>query len=420
MGDQPPQHSTEPDHHGRHELPPDAPPPEIGELHADGVAGVVRRGRSQIIFGALAVLLCVLLGIAIVTQVRQTESGDSLETARPADLLILLDSLQQREAALNTEVADLQRTLAQLQASGTSDQTAIENAQARLAALSILIGTVPATGPGVTLTITDTTPGVPAETMLDVINELRNAGAEAMELRGGGSAVRVGVEHLGRRHSRRAGRRQRDPEPAVFGSGHWRSADTGGGHEHSRWRDGQCRARRRHDGGAAVRPGGRHRLAATETSPIRSASQMRCAQSAKSRSAVSEIPADLYYTEEHEWVQRTGDDTIRVGITDYAQSALGDVVFVQLPDVGTEVTAGESFGEVESTKSVSDLYAPVSAKVVAVNDDLEGKPAARQLRTLRRRLAARPAGRGRFAGGGAARTARCRRLPHQGDRMTCC
>lgn len=89
---------------------------------------------------------------------------------------------------------------------------------------------------------------------------------------------------------------------------------------------------------------------------------------------MSEIPAELYYTEEHEWVQRTGDDTVRVGITDYAQSALGDVVFVQLPDVGADVTAGESFGEVESTKSVSDLYAPVSAKVVAVNSDLEGNP----------------------------------------------
>src|SRR5690242_10134768 len=92
------------------------------------------------------------------------------------------------------------------------------------------------------------------------------------------------------------------------------------------------------------------------------------------RSAVSEIPADLYYTTEHEWVQRTGEDTVRVGITDYAQSALGDVVFVQLPDVGADVSAGDSFGEVESTKSVSDLYAPVSAKVVAVNGDLEGNP----------------------------------------------
>ena len=90
---------------------------------------------------------------------------------------------------------------------------------------------------------------------------------------------------------------------------------------------------------------------------------------------MSDIPADLRYTAEHEWVRRTGDDTVRVGITDFAQSSLGDVVYVQLPEVGAEVTAGESFGEVESTKSVSDLYAPVSATVVAVNDALEGDPA---------------------------------------------
>ncbi|CDO88775.1 glycine cleavage system protein H [Mycobacterium triplex] len=89
---------------------------------------------------------------------------------------------------------------------------------------------------------------------------------------------------------------------------------------------------------------------------------------------MSDIPPDLHYTAEHEWVRRSGDDTARVGITDFAQSALGDVVFVQLPDVGTEVTAGESFGEVESTKSVSDLYAPLSGKVTAVNGDLEGSP----------------------------------------------
>ena len=89
---------------------------------------------------------------------------------------------------------------------------------------------------------------------------------------------------------------------------------------------------------------------------------------------MSEIPSDLYYTSEHEWVQRVGDDTVRVGITDFAQSSLGDVVFVQLPDTGTDVTAGDSFGEVESTKSVSDLYSPLTAKVVAVNGDLEGSP----------------------------------------------
>lgn len=89
---------------------------------------------------------------------------------------------------------------------------------------------------------------------------------------------------------------------------------------------------------------------------------------------MSEIPSDLQYTAEHEWVRRTGEDTVRVGITDYAQAALGDVVFVQLPDVGAEVTAGDSFGEVESTKSLSDLYAPITAKVVAVNGELEGAP----------------------------------------------
>ena len=89
---------------------------------------------------------------------------------------------------------------------------------------------------------------------------------------------------------------------------------------------------------------------------------------------MSDIPSDLHYTPDHEWVRRTGEDTVRIGITDFAQSALGDVVFVQLPDVGTEVAAGETFGEVESTKSVSDLYAPLSGKVAAVNSELDGTP----------------------------------------------
>lgn len=90
---------------------------------------------------------------------------------------------------------------------------------------------------------------------------------------------------------------------------------------------------------------------------------------------MSDIPADLRYTAEHEWVRKTAPDTVRVGITDFAQSSLGDVVFVQLPAVGAAVAAGEAFGEVESTKSVSDLFAPISATVVAVNTDLDGNPA---------------------------------------------
>jgi glycine cleavage system H protein len=86
---------------------------------------------------------------------------------------------------------------------------------------------------------------------------------------------------------------------------------------------------------------------------------------------VTEIPSDLYYTADHEWVRRTGDDTVRVGITDFAQAALGDVVFVELPAVGTRVQAGEPCGEIESTKSVSDLYAPVGGEVAEVNGALE-------------------------------------------------
>ncbi|HEY4795273.1 MAG TPA: hypothetical protein VII18_14595, partial [Mycobacterium sp.] len=92
--------------HGRHELGPHQPKPAIGELQP---SGFLRRGRT--VFGALALILCLLLGAAIATQVRQTNTGDSLDTARPADLLVLLDSLRQREATLSTEVGELQRSL---------------------------------------------------------------------------------------------------------------------------------------------------------------------------------------------------------------------------------------------------------------------------------------------------------------------
>lgn len=86
------------------------------------------------------------------------------------------------------------------------------------------------------------------------------------------------------------------------------------------------------------------------------------------------IPDQLRYTDEHEWVERVSDTRVRVGITEYAQSKLGDIVFVQLPEVGSETESGEPFGEVESPKSVSDLYAPLSAKVVEVNAALEASP----------------------------------------------
>jgi glycine cleavage system H protein len=89
---------------------------------------------------------------------------------------------------------------------------------------------------------------------------------------------------------------------------------------------------------------------------------------------MSNIPADLNYTAEHEWVRVMDESTIRFGITDYAQDALGDIVFVSLPNVGDQLTAGSTCGEVESTKSVSDIYAPVSGDVVARNDVVETSP----------------------------------------------
>jgi glycine cleavage system H protein len=84
-------------------------------------------------------------------------------------------------------------------------------------------------------------------------------------------------------------------------------------------------------------------------------------------------PEDLQYTKDHEWV-RTDGATVRVGVTDFAQEALGDIVFVTLPDVGSEVTAGSTCGEIESTKSVSDVYAPVTGTVVARNESLDASP----------------------------------------------
>lgn len=89
---------------------------------------------------------------------------------------------------------------------------------------------------------------------------------------------------------------------------------------------------------------------------------------------MSNIPADLMYTAEHEWVRVIDDSTIRFGITDFAQDALGDIVFVSLPNVGDSLTAGQTCGEVESTKSVSDIYAPVTGEVLARNDAIETAP----------------------------------------------
>lgn len=89
---------------------------------------------------------------------------------------------------------------------------------------------------------------------------------------------------------------------------------------------------------------------------------------------MSNVPANLKYTKEHEWVEEVSPGRFRVGITDYAQGALGDIVYLQMPKVGESIEAGKVCGEVESTKSVSEIYAPISGTVTAVNGDLDSAP----------------------------------------------
>ncbi len=144
-------------------------------------------------FAVLAFVLVMLLGVAIAAQVRGTGSGDTLDSARPADLLAVLDNLNRREASLRQEIGTLEQTLDSLQRSGSG--AALDEAKARLAALSIQVGTVGATGPGAVLTLEDPQNRVSPEILLDELQELRAAGAEAMQISGSsGEQLRIGVD----------------------------------------------------------------------------------------------------------------------------------------------------------------------------------------------------------------------------------
>ena len=167
--------------HGRHELPPDEPVRPIGDLQPGGVAGVVRRGRSQLAVRRAGRRCCACCS-ASRSSPRSARPSPATRWRRPGPPTCWCCSIRCSSAKPRSTPRSptCSARSTSLQASGSNDQAAIENAQARLAALSILIGTVAATGPGVTLTIDDTAPGVSPETMLDVINELRAAGAEAM------------------------------------------------------------------------------------------------------------------------------------------------------------------------------------------------------------------------------------------------
>jgi uncharacterized protein YlxW (UPF0749 family) len=164
----------------------DAPSQQSGAHRPPTTRGL---STSHVAVRVVVALLCAMLGFALVVQVRRTSSGDALATARPDDLVALLDGLQHREDSLQAEVTDLRATLNRLRRNGASSEEALAEAQRQAQALGILVGTIPAAGPGVRIVITDPAGSVPPEVLLDAMEELRNAGAEAMQV----NTTRIGV-----------------------------------------------------------------------------------------------------------------------------------------------------------------------------------------------------------------------------------
>ena len=158
-----------------------------GSRRSGPAAPPVRNGPDHRANRVVVALLCALLGFAVVLQVQRTAAGDTLATARPDDLVQILDGLQRREDDLNVEIAELQDTLGRLQRSGASSEEALAEAERQAEALGILTGTVPATGPGSSIIIQDPDRRIPPEVLLDAIQELRNAGAEAFQVGPSGS-----------------------------------------------------------------------------------------------------------------------------------------------------------------------------------------------------------------------------------------
>ncbi|MDQ2740298.1 MAG: DUF881 domain-containing protein [Actinomycetota bacterium] len=165
--------------------------PAAGSVEEPGPVSDHRAlARRTIANRAAVAVLCAVLGFAGVIQVRRTAAGDTLSSARPDDLVQILDGLQRREDDLNTEIATLQETLTRLQGRGASSAEALAEANRQAEALGILTGTVPTEGAGVRIVISDPERRVPPELLLDALEELRNAGAEAYQI----GPVRVGVQ----------------------------------------------------------------------------------------------------------------------------------------------------------------------------------------------------------------------------------
>ena len=357
-----------------------------------------------------------LLGFGLALQVRSTEQTDGLSTARESDLVRILDDLTSRNERLAAEQRDLQATRDRLASGGDTSTTALQEARLRAQTLGILAGTLAAQGPGVVLTVTDPTGKIDAATLLDVVEELRDAGAEAIQV----GDVRIVASDLVRgRRPGRPGDRRAHGQRALHRAGHRRLAHPCRRRCGSRagWSRACATSAATASSRSATRsrspPCDRLRRLSTLTRPRARDGAGRSSIGPHGRTThVTHIPDHLQYTAEHEWVDGPdGDGIVTFGITDFAQDALGDIVYVSLPAVDAQVVAGEPCGEVESTKSVSELYAPVSGVVTARNDALDGDSRAAQLRPVRRRLDGAGAGRRRGPADRAARRLGVRR-PH--------
>jgi uncharacterized protein YlxW (UPF0749 family) len=164
----------------------------VDATHEDATADVRAAGGSRRVHvraGVLIGVLTAILGFAIAVQVRSNSSSDNLANLREDDLIRVLDDQNARADRLNQQIADLQRTLDELRASGNSDAVAQQQAEREVESLQVLLGTLPATGPGVVVTITDPQHKLKAEDLLDVVEELRGAGAESLQF----GPVRVGT-----------------------------------------------------------------------------------------------------------------------------------------------------------------------------------------------------------------------------------
>ena len=284
-------------------------------------------------------------------------------------------------ARLGNDARALEVTRDRLAGGADTSAEALKAAQERVDTLGILAGTAPAEGPGIVLTIDDPDGKVTSTLLLDALQELRDAGAEAVQI----GDVRVVVDTYftdtptGIEVS---GKRVRSPYviTAIGGSATMASAmDIPGGVNESVRRLGAVSTVDQRDDGLD------HRIAHSRRASVRSPrpSRHRLGRlstphnpNISTRRAMSELeyPEDLRYTAEHEWVRAADGGVVRVGITSFAQDALGDVVYVSLPTVGDTVAVGDACGEVESTKSVSDLYAPLAGEVTAVNEALDATP----------------------------------------------